>query len=376
MERILVYGMTDNRGGIEAYLMNMLRHLNRRQVIFDFVVDFPSMAYAEEAESLGSRIFYIPAKSKRPLAHLRGLRKIFKKHPEYRLAYFNIMNAGAAFSLLALPRRIKVWAHSHTSNDDNPRLHRFFQPLLKKRANRFLACSHPAALHMFGTEGSALHPVTYMNNAVSVAGFTFLRHTREAKRVELALPQQAFVLLHVGRMERVKNPFFLLDVFKEVLLACPGARLLYVGAGSLHREIVEYAQKLSLQNAVLFLGLREDIPALYSAADAFLLPSLYEGLPVTLIEAQAADLPCIVSDAVTRDAALTDRVFFLPLQQPALWAKKVLSLGEGNFLQRHNRQAALCAAGYDAEHEAKKLEQLVLADCSLLKKGKKHGVNE
>ena len=210
-KHILVYGMTDNPGGIETYLMNQLRQLDREKVMFDFVTDFSTMAYADEATALGAKIYYIPAKSKGVFAHWKALSEILKAHPEYQKVYFNVLDAGAAITEL-IPWLFgrTIITHSHNGSTDRLRLHRLCRPFLNLFTKKRFACSALAAAYMFGKRKAAVIP-----NMIAAADYAYDPSVRQEKRAALDVADR-FVVCHVGRLSHQKNPLGVLDIFAEV----------------------------------------------------------------------------------------------------------------------------------------------------------------
>ena len=341
MKTILVYGMTNNRGGIESYIMNIYRHMDKSRLQFDFVTDFPEMAYADEVQSGGSRIHYIPGKRKAPLKHLLAFRRILREHPEYDTVYFNILNAGAAYTMrVAKQMGRRIITHSHNGSDCNMRLHRFFQKSLLRCTDVKLACSAVAGKYMYGD----LQDVHIIPNAIDLNAYVFSKDVRENKRRELSLAEDAFAVLHVGRLAEQKNPLFLLEIFSEIAKRNSRAVMLYVGAGEMKEEILACVRNLRMEDKVRFLGMRKDVEELYQAADVFLLPSLFEGFPIVGIEAQASGLPCFFSDRITRELALTELARFYPLELGASgWAEEILKLA---LPERTGWETVLADKGY------------------------------
>lgn len=354
MERVLVYGMTDNPGGIEAYLLNLFRRVQGNQVMLDFVSDFPAVVEADFLRENGARLYFIPAKGKDLRGHWRGLRKILREHREYKTVYFNILDAGAAFTMLVpflMRRRIVV--HSHNSDTDKHRLHRLCRPWLRLMASGKVACSDEAAVFMFakGSRSALIIP-----NAIDAAKYSFSPETRALKRAELGL-EDRLVICHVGRLSHQKNPWGLLDIFAAIRGKCPSAILLSVGSGELREEFEARIKEKNLSDAVRCLGVRPDVPGILQAADVFLFPSFYEGLSIALLEAQAAGLPCVASDTVSRQTIVTDLVQCLPLSAaPEIWAERVLELAGDT---RRNTFEDMVNAGFDisccAEYDKKLL---------------------
>lgn len=343
MEKILVYGMTDTMGGIESYLMSLYRRLDKSKVQFDFVTDFPTMVYADEVTAGGSNIYYIPAKSKGLFSQWRAFARILKSHPEYKKIYFNILDAGAALTML-IPRVYgrTIVTHSHNSSTEKQRLHKICRPLLNLFTKKRYACSKIAAEYMFGRR-----PATIIPNAIDADKYRFDDAARKKKRIELGI-ENKFVVCHVGRLAVQKNPKMLIDIFEAVLKKEPSAVLLSIGKGELLGEMQGIVRQKQLESSVLFLGERNDVNEILWASDVFLFPSLYEGLGIALIEAQAAGLRCIVSDTVAKEAIITDNVSVVSLQAPiSEWTGKVL---ECKGASRISPTQQIIRAGYDNMH--------------------------
>lgn len=323
-KRILVYGMTDNPGGIETYLVNMMQKMRERDVIFDYLCDFPTVAHKELIERNGSRIYYIPAKSKGLIKHWMEVYRVVKRHEEYKTIYFNILDAGAAFTMLIpwLMRR-KIVVHSHNGETDKKRLHKYCRPFMLFMAKEYLACSNVAAEFMFGSKHK--NEVIFIPNAIDVGKYKYNEKSRKETREKLNLHEDNVVICHVGRLSLQKNPFGMLEIFKAVLRQNDKAILLSVGTGELANEVKEKAYELGIHNNVRFLGKRSDVAELLQAADVFFLPSFYEGLPIVALEAQAAGLPCVLSKNITEEIDLTGNVCFVSLSESEeRWASILL----------------------------------------------------
>ena len=321
MMQVLVYGYSNNPGGIETYLINLITSL-KGQIHFDFVSDFGDVAHRETLEELGSQVYFIPPKSQGLWAHLKAFRQILKKHKQYDCIYFNILDAGAAITqLVPFFMRKKIITHSHNGGTDKPRLHKLCKPLLKITKGKKAACSILASDYMFGTTKN----VTIIPNAIDANKYKFDSFARAQTRSDLNLNNQQLVICHIGRLTYQKNPLRMLDIFKNVLQTATDAVLISIGTGDMDDEVHAYAKELGIAENVLFLGKRNDIPELLSASDVFFLPSLYEGLPIVAIEAQASGLPLIISDSITHETDITGNVKFLSLDDKnETWAKYLL----------------------------------------------------
>lgn len=344
--RILVYGMTDNLGGIETYLINQLLSLDKEKAVFDFVVDFPTMAYSDKAEKEGSRIYFIPAKSKGVFKQWKAFAKILREHPEYQKVYFNILDAGAAITMFipwVMGRTIIT--HSHNGSTNKMKLHKLCRPFLNLFTHKRFACSQRAAVYMFGEKYKA----QIIPNAIDVDKYDFNPQVRIEKRAELGV-ENHFVVCHIGRLSYQKNPKGLIEIFDALFQKDPTAVLLSVGSGEMNQEVYDFAKSKACYEAIRFLGHRHDIHEILQAADVFVLPSFYEGLPLVAIEAQAAGLPCLLSENISKETALTDTVTFLGLENaPAIWSEAILNAKTGN---RISKKDEIIRAGYGLHHPA------------------------
>lgn len=353
-KRILQVVTYMGRGGIETMLMNYYRHMDRTKVQFDFLVhrDFKA-DFDEEIEALGGRIYRIPPMNPLKPSYWKALDDFFRAHP-YEIVHCHL-NYKSGVVLTAAKRAgipIRV-AHAHTASM-SAGFSKFarivMKPLIPRSATHFLACGKAAGNAIFGGKPYALIP-----NAIDAEALRFDAKTRQRMRGELELGE-AFTVIHVGRFGDEKNHAFLLDTFAEVLKAEPAAKLVLAGDGPLRTEIEQKAAMLS-EGSVRFLGVRKDVPDLLQAADVFAFPSIFEGLPVTMIEAQAAGLPCVMSDRVTDECIVTDLVKSLPIDDPKLWAEAILSMKD---TPRTDRLSDIQKSGYDITAAAEKLERFYL----------------
>ena len=314
-------------GGVEAVVMNYYRHVDRSRVQFDFVVTESSTIVPRgEMESLGARVFTVPAYTSLP-AFQKASYGLFRAHPEWRIVHAH-MNALNVFPLkeatkAGVPVRI---SHSHSTAGKGETVKNAAKTILKTQANRYpterFACSKFAGEWLFGK--GANFEVVY--NAIDLDRFFFSASARAKARAGLGLVGGQVAIGHVGRFVPVKNHRFLLEAFSRASERRDDLVLLCVGSGEDESLAESWVRERGLTSKVKFLGQRGDVNELYQAFDAFALPSLYEGLGLVGIEAQAAGLPCILSDRITREVDVTGTCDFLPIDDPDVWANALCAV--------------------------------------------------
>ena len=363
MIRILQVVNKMDRAGIETMLMNYYRNIDRNQVQFDFLTHRPDSGdYDSEIKSLGGRIYRAPRLyPQNYIRYFSYMKRFFPEHPEYKIVHSHI-DAMSAFPLAAAKRaRIPIRiAHSHnTSIDKDYKLpiKWMAKSCLSFLATDFFACSTEAARFLFGDMIFEFQRFTLMKNAIPVQTFSFNKTIRNQVRKEFNL-KDSFVIGHIGRFTYQKNQSYLIDIFSELCKLNPDSSLLLIGDGEDREKVSKKVIQLGLEQKVHLLGVRNDVPDLLQAMDVFILPSHYEGLPVVGVEAQAADLPCFFSDAISREAQILDNCQFLPLNSPPEeWAKKILDRWPA---KRCSREKEIRSAGLDVACEAEKLQAYYL----------------
>lgn len=333
MKRILVMGMSKDRGGMETCIMNYYRHIDKSKFQFDFIT-YNALPYcAKEIETLGGRCFVVTGRSVNYKKNKEELRNIFMQYgSEYAALWYNccIISDMTIFKLATefnIPRRI---VHSHNSramgNFVTNFLHRLNKSKIEKYATDFWACSVSAADFFYSNSIINSDKFRVITNAIKTDEYKFDQLTRAKVREELSLGND-FVIGNAGRMTDQKNQMFLLDIFAALNKMCPSSTLVIAGQGEMEQLLKEKVKKMNLDEKVRFLGQRSDVAGLYSAMDTFILPSKYEGLPMTLVEAQAAGLPCFTtSEAVTPEAQITPLLQFMSLNDSAVaWADAIYS---------------------------------------------------
>lgn len=346
------------RGGLETMIMNYYRHMDRSKVQFDFLVHRDFRAdYDDEIESLGGVIYRLPRLVPWSRRYHAALNHFFSAHPEYRIVHVHQDCLSSVILKTAQRHGIPVRiAHSHSSSQDKNLkylLKLFYMRQIPRYATQLFACGKEAGDWMFCGA-----PYRIINNAVDAKKYVFSSDVRQQMRTQLGIKQDAFVVGHVGRFDAVKNHSFLLDVFAQLREQRDKTVLLLVGEGALRDDIEKKAIALGIADSVIFTGVRKDVHHLMQAMDVFVFPSLYEGIPLTLIEAQAAGLPCLVSDGVPNECAKTDLVEYCALKDgAAAWARKALQKAG---TARNNTLPQLQRSGFDIRENAAFLQNFYL----------------
>ena len=348
-------------GGIEAVVMNYYRNVDKSKVQFDFIVsDKSTLPQKEEIEKLGGRIFVTPRVTKL-FAYKKALKKIFKEN-NYQIVHCH-MGALAMFPL-SVAKKCKVpvricHAHSTASKKELVRtlIKNILKPFAKKNATHYFACSEHAGRWLFGSKTFESGKVKVLNNAIDLSKFAYNEEIRKDVRSKLKLDDK-FVVGHIGRFNEQKNHAFLIDIFAEIAKKKQNAVLLLVGEGPLEEEIKNKVKILGLENKVKFLGVMKDTSKIYQAFDVFVLPSLYEGLPVVGVEAQASGTNCYVSTTVSKELEMTDNIKFVSLEEePKVWAEEILKI---DYTKNADAIKELTNHGYNIKNEATKLQEFYL----------------
>lgn len=357
-------------GGQESFLMNMYRNMDRKKVQLDFLTPFncDNPDLKAEIESMGGQVFTYdhPFGENNNKVFRESVQDFLSRHP-YPIVH---IHSGSTYALmegakLAAEAEVPIRVvHSHCGGFKNLKYHvikTLSIPYLLKYPTDYLACSDLAAEWKFPKSVIQDQRYTVIRNAVDTDRFRLDPALRKKTRELLGIPENTPVLGHVGRFSLQKNHSFLIDIFAAVHRKSPEAILLLAGAGELEPEIGDKVKTLGLEDSVMFLGLRKDIPALMNAMDVFVLPSFFEGLPVVGVEAQATGLPVITSTAVARELPLKELTQYIPLESsPEIWANAILKTVDESRLHRRNTTQEIAEAGYEIKAAARAFEQFYL----------------
>ncbi len=367
MKRILCVISCMNAGGAETFLMKLYRNIDRTKYQMDFCVNTKNNFYANEIEQLGGKIFYIPAKSESLVGFKKGLTELIQNERYKHI--LRITSNAMGFMDLKIAKKAGAEvciARSSNASDGGGMAsyvaHRVGKILYKKYVDVKIAPSDLAAKYTFGKRAYEKGEVAILHNAIDLSIFRYSQEGRKAIRRELGVADDELLLGHIGRFEAQKNHCFLLDIFKAITDRSPKTKLVLVGKGSLEDNIKYKAQRLGILDNIIFVGVRKDIPELLSAMDRFVFPSLYEGMPNTVIEAQSTGLPCIIADTITQEANITGLVEYLPLNGDVdVWAKHVMA---AVATPRRDTKAEFIKNSYDIESAVSEFTSLIFGEKS------------
>lgn len=342
--RILqVFGRMD-RGGAETMLMNLYRNIDRNKIQFDFIVHTnDKCAYDSEIEALGGKIYHCP--QYRVWNHWQYVlwwKDFFLKHSNYRILHSHIRSSAVIFFKIAKKRKIITIAHSHsTSNGTGMRsfIKNMLQRNLTKYADFCFACGKESGKWLYKDREFFI-----LNNAIDANKFIFDMKKRNEIRKEFHFSEKDPVIGTIGRLTLAKNPIEIIEIIKALYKIKPEIKFLWIGEGEMHKEIENRITQEGLNNSVILTGVRKDIDALLQALDVFIMPSLWEGLPVVGIEAQAAGVPCLFSENITREIEKTKVCQFLPLGKPEIWVSNILECLNN---KHENTYEDIVKVGYD-----------------------------
>lgn len=347
-----------NIGGSQAMLMNIYRNIDKEKIQFDFILDHPEqLYYADEVKALGGKIYYMPTfKGYNLLQVKKAWNDFFKQHPEYKVLHSHVRSYALVYISIAKKYGVRTIIHSHsTSNGSgiNSVVKKIMQYPLRYSADRFLACSQIAGEWLFGKKTCNSPKFDVINNALDVGKYRLDADVRTRYRSEMGV-EDKFVYGHVGRLHESKNHLFLLEVFAKLYERDNNSFLLLVGDGELRPQIEEKIIELDISDNVMLLGNRSDIAECLWSMDAFLFPSKWEGLPISVVEAQATGLPCFVSDTVSGEVCLSDLITYLPIDSEDVWVDAILNSEK----TKKDVSEDIKKSGYDIENSVNEITKL------------------
>ncbi len=366
-----------NLGGAESRIMDLYRHTDRNRVQFDFLVHSGEEGfYEKEIRELGGRIFRVPRfRIYNYFSYRKALKEFFQEHHEFALVQGHMTSTAAIYLPIAKKAGVKkTAAHARSAGVDKGlkgTMTRFLRRNLADKADYLFTCSELAGISVYGEKAVQEGKTIFIPNAIDCAGFTFDPEKRKKMREELGLTD-AIIIGHVGRFHYAKNHEYLLRVFAELCRMSAGAgdstaetgadqkyHLILLGEGPLMEDTRKLAEELGVVDRVHFLGNHKNIADYYQAMDYFVYPSRYEGMPGTIVEAQASGLPCLMSDTICREVIVTELVETMSIEkEPKVWAEGLQRRIDALVSKQENREkyaAKMAAAGFDVQAQAERM---------------------
>ena len=363
--RILQLGMTNNPGGVENFVMNIYRNIDRNKIQFDFLLDHnaPKIAYEDEILSLGGKIYRQYYRRKEFFKKERkSIKYFFKMHPEIKGVHMHANTLNPMFKVLQVAEKMKIPVrilHSHNSNymkkpKIKDKIYEMYESKkLKNTVTKLLACSEEAGKWMFKK-----NKFFVVKNGINVKDFAFDENERKALRKKFSI-ENKLVIGHIGRMNYQKNPIFILEIFDEIHKMNNDTELLYIGDGELKGEIEKFIKDKNLESSVILMGKCEKVSEYYNVMDAFLFPSRFEGLGIVLLEAQANGIKCYTSNRVPKETNIVGNVSYIELNKSSKeWADFILN--NKNERTYKNITDKFVLSGYDIKSTVLDIEKMYL----------------
>ena len=357
-----------NIGGAESRIMDLYRNIDREKVQFHFMQHTAERcAFEDEVDRLGGKVYHVPRFNvKNYFTYKKAWKDFFKAHPEIKVVQGHMTSTAAIYLPIAKKAGVEVTiAHARSAGVDpgiKGKITAFLRRNLYEKCDYRFTCSELAGEAVFGDQNQIPRKAIFIPNAIEVDKFKFDEETREQIRYELGIKDK-FVIGHVGRFSHMKNHKYMLQILKQCIKIekenrLPETMLMFLGDGEMKEEIMEEAVAMGISSRVLFLGNKRDVYRYYQAMDYFLLPSLYEGLPGTAVEAQASGLPGIMSDTVTREAIVTDLLQVRSIKEnPELWAEQIMKAEKKD---RSHYAQEVKDASFDVKEQAKRMQEFYL----------------
>lgn len=357
--KVLMVGDTlTQSNGVANFIMNYYRNVNQENITFEFLVATDNITnYQREIMNNGGKVYRLPKHVDEFSKFVKGYINLLFGHKDIEIVHVNLSTGiSIIYGLIARLAGKKVVFHAHGEPLSKPLKFRILTPLLRVIGNQYVACSESAGKYFFGENILTNKKFTVLRNAFDPKKYSYNKLIRKKIREEFNIKNE-YVIGHTGRFVPVKNHDYILDVFKKLYDDNDNCLLMLVGEGYLLSEIKKKAKELGIYNNIIFTGSRTDVDELLQAMDLFIFPSIHEGLPISLLEAQASGLPCLASDNITREVGVTDNVKYLNINiDPIIWAKEINETLKNN--KRLDQSLALKNAGYDIHHEVHNLESI------------------
>lgn len=357
-------------GGAESFVMNLYRTVDREKVQFDFIKHIARKGvFEDEITQMGGRVYCCPQYSgKNHFAYCEWWNTFFQEHPQYHVIHGHVRSTAAIYLKIAKKHGLVTIAHSHnTANGSgiSAFVKNTLQLPIRHIADYLFTCSDKAGVWLFGEKATKAPNYRMIPNGVDLSRFAFDETRRNEMREQMGIKGGEFAIGHIGRFTEQKNHKYLIELFSAYHKCDPDSVLCLLGSGELLEAVEAQCKELGVSDCVRMLGVHSDIENYYQAMDAFVFPSLWEGLPVTLVEAQANGLPCLVSDAITKNVALTDLIQYLPLNDPQKWVQAMFESKSAHrgALSEKNRAGL---REFDIREVARKMQEFYMEQDQLI----------
>lgn len=358
--KVLILGMTDRIGGVETFIFNSTIYSDRNEIQFDYLVhDSKEAVFRKEINNFyddREHFFFVPKIKKNPFKTFKVLFRFYWKNRDV-YDWVHLQTGSAAEIVYVVPfiffTRAKLIIHSHNGNGYSNALQMFFSPIVKMAAKKKLTVSDEASKWMYGSE----RDVITINNGVDTERFKFNREKRTQIRKEYNV-EDAFLIGHIGRFSEQKNHKYLVEIFKIISMRNEKAKLILLGEGELESKIKAQIREKNLVDKVIFAGIKNNTEDYYSAFDAFVLPSTYEGLPIVGIEAQTSGVPCFFSDGISKQILISKNSYMISLKETAAYWASEIEMGCKKCNHREDMHKIIFEEGYDINETVKKLRNV------------------
>lgn len=351
-----------NRGGAETMVMNLYSNIDRSKIQFDFIIHTTNKCdYNDKICELGGRIYNVPRyNGKNHFKYKKAWNTFFDSHPEYKIVHGHMRSTAAIYLKIAKRHGLTTIAHSHSIASRGDKIEQLVKNIIqypiRDIADYLFACSNEAGSWLFGKKSLNKEHYKVIKNAIDVDKYVFNEVKRKEIRKNLDI-EDKFVVGHVGSFTYPKNHKFLIDIFYKVQMQNKKAVLLLVGDGDLRAQIEKQINSLGIKDRVILTGAVSNVNDYLQAMDIFVFPSIFEGLGMATIEAQASGLRCIISDIVPKDAFITDLIESLSLKEQITdWKNKILQYNK-SYKRRNNFNEISCC-DYDIKRNVGILEEL------------------
>ena len=358
-----------DRAGTESLIMNLYRNIDREKVQFDFAVSAEKKcAFDDEIEVLGGKIYHYPRYCVyNHISYIEWWKNFFGKHQEHSIVHGHIGSTAAIYLSIAKKNNKYTIAHSHNTNSKISMLsilYKLYSYPTRYIADFFFGCSKQALIDRYGKKiASSKEKSLVLNNSINVEEFIFNFEKRKQIRQELHIKENEILIGTVGRLSPQKNPMMTISIVKTLFNRGEKFRFLWVGTGEMEYKVKQEISSIGLDSIFILTGVRDDIDRILMGMDVFIFPSLWEGLGISCIEAQASGLPTLCSESVPQDANVSDRFLSLPLDNVEEWCDVIqnkIELIKKGAVDRSNTHQQVSDAGYDIKQTAKWLEDFYI----------------